>query len=71
MQWVTTLPTKKQPSQNWNPSQPKKYLRPPSILEFFTPSHHPTSVLELFNHHSTGGKKHENVSLMKKLIQYN
>ena len=41
-------------------SQPWNFLPPPL-------PHPPRSVLELFNHHSTEGKKHENVNLIQKL----
>ena len=42
----------------------KEKLESPSAKNFL-----PSPVLELFNHHSTGGKKHENVNPIQKLIQ--
>ena len=60
-----TNPLKNNPPK-LEPSTVLKYFNW-SVLEFFTPFHF-TLVLELFNLPSTGGKKHENTNLLRKLI---
>ena len=47
----------------------KNFNSPPNPGSFY--SHRPPYVQVLLNHYSTGGKKHENVNLIQKLIQRN
>ena len=63
-------PPKKIIPQKLQPRNPKTLEPPPPPSPgIFYP--HPTSVREFFDHHSIGGKKHENVILIQKLVQEN